>query len=74
MLVRDVPEFEEKFASDVLAFVKDLGFTGRSKEPQRIVQEGCLPFDPTTKAQKVRARHLACVRFGAFFFAAHSRR
>lgn len=53
MLVRDVPEFEEKFASDVLAFVEELGFTGKAKEPQRIVQEGCLPFDPTKKAQKV---------------------
>lgn len=59
VLVRDVPEFEKKFASDVLAFVKDLGFTGRSKRPQRIVQEGCLPFDPTSGAQKVRKMHSA---------------
>lgn len=53
VLVRDVPVFEEKFASDVLSFVKDLGFTGQAKEPRRIVQEGCLPFHPTKEAQKV---------------------
>eukprot|EP00752_Nemacystus_decipiens_P007034 g6310.t1 len=53
VLVRDVPEFEEKFAGDVLDFVKELGFTGQAKEPQRIVQEGCLPFDPSQKAQKL---------------------
>jgi len=30
----------------VLAFVTgDLGFTGPEKEPQRIVQEGCLPIE-----------------------------
>lgn len=49
--MRDVPDFEESYASDVLAFVKDLGFTGPMKEPQRIVQEGCLPFDPTVAVQ-----------------------
>lgn len=64
MLVRDVPEFEEKFAADVLAFVKELGFTGRDKEPQRVVQEGCLPFHPsmaaTARPQKVTAFLCAC--------------
>lgn len=59
VLVRDVPEFEKEFATDVLAFVKELGFTGQSKEPQRIVQEGCLPFDPTSGAQKVRMSQFA---------------
>ena len=46
--MRDVPSFEESYAEDVLSFVHDLGFTGPEKEPQRIVQEGCLPFDPAT--------------------------
>lgn len=55
ILVRDVEYFEEFFADSVLAFVKDLGFTGPMKEPQRIVQEGCLPFDPATLEQKVRS-------------------
>lgn len=44
--MRDVPDFEKNYADEVLALVKDLGFTGPTKEPQRIVQEGCLPFDP----------------------------
>lgn len=59
--MRDVPEFEEKFESDVLAFVRELGFTGQSKEPQRIVQEGCLPFDPASDAPKVRKMHFAVI-------------
>lgn len=52
ILVRDVPSFEESYAEDVLAFVHDLGFTGPDKEPQRIIQEGCLPFDPATLAAR----------------------
>ena len=52
ILVRDVPSFEEKYAKEVLAFADDLGFTGPEKEPQRIIQEGCLPFDPTTSAMR----------------------
>lgn len=48
VLVRDVEKFDEMFAQDVLLFVKSLGFTGPMIGPQRIVQEGCLPFDPTT--------------------------
>lgn len=67
MLVRDVPGFEEKFACDVLAFVKELGFTGEKKEPQRIVQEGCLPFDPTGEPQKVRENIcVLCFLLGTF--------
>lgn len=46
ILVRDVPRFDEMYAKEVLALVEDLGFTGPMKKPQRIVQEGCLPFDP----------------------------
>lgn len=59
VLVRDVREFEKTYARDVLDFVAELGFTGRDKEPQRVVQEGCLPFTPssdsttTTSARKV---------------------
>lgn len=51
ILVRDVPEFEELYADGVLALVESLDFTGPTKRPQRIVQEGCLPFDPTSKAE-----------------------
>lgn len=50
ILVRDVPRFENLYAKKVLGLVHDLGFTGPAKRPQRIVQEGCLPFDPTTLA------------------------
>lgn len=59
VLVRDVREFEKTYARDVLEFVTELGFTGRDKEPQRVIQEGCLPFSPssdsttTAKARKV---------------------
>lgn len=63
ILVRDVPSFEEKYAKEVLAFVHDLGFTGPEKEPQRIIQEGCLPFDPTTLA----ARKVGDSRDDGFF-------
>lgn len=56
ILVRDVPRFDEMYAKEVLAFVKDLGFTGPMKEPRRIVQEGCLPFDPNTTPSGMEAR------------------
>lgn len=56
ILVRDVPRFNEMYAKEVLALVKDLGFTGPMKEPQRIVQEGCLPFDPNITPSGVEAR------------------
>ncbi|CBN77358.1 conserved unknown protein [Ectocarpus siliculosus] len=48
VLVRDVREFEKTYARDVLEFVAELGFTGRDKEPQRVIQEGCLPFTPSS--------------------------
>lgn len=50
VLVRDVKRFDEMFAAEVLELLESLGFTGPFKEPQRIVQEGCLPFDPTSDA------------------------
>lgn len=46
MLARDVEEFDEEFNEDVLQLVNNFGFTGPWKEPKRIPQEGCLPFDP----------------------------
>lgn len=63
ILVRDVPSFEESYAEDVLAFVRDLGFTGPDKEPQRIIQEGCLPFDPATFAARKKVGFFARRRF-----------
>ena len=56
ILVRDVPRFDEMYAKEVLALVKDLGFTGPMKEPQPIVQEGCLPFDPNITPSGMEAK------------------
>ncbi|CAM9291634.1 unnamed protein product [Scytosiphon promiscuus] len=53
ILVRDVEDFEDSYEASVLAFVTDdLGFTGAEKEPQRIVQEGCLPVDSPLAVKK----------------------
>lgn len=68
ILVRDVPSFEESYAEDVLAFVHDLGFTGPDKEPQRIIQEGCLPFDPATLAARKKVGLFARRRFLCWSF------
>ncbi|CAM9679180.1 unnamed protein product [Choristocarpus tenellus] len=46
VLCRDMKTFEELYEKDVLAIVKDLGFTGPVTKPVKVVQEGCLPFTP----------------------------
>ena len=64
ILVRDVRAFEKKYAKDVLALVKDLGFTGPEKEPRRIPQRGCIPFDPMTITPgKMASKPMCCVLF-----------
>lgn len=64
MLVRDVEKFEKDFALEVLELVDSLGFKGPMKGPQRIVQEGCLPFDPTAATPNAvgAVRHCTVLR------------
>lgn len=47
VLVRDVESFEAMYEAEVLQLLQSLDFTGPIKEPIRVVQEGCLPFDPS---------------------------
>lgn len=53
VLVRDVPRFDKLFKDEVLEVVEQLGFVGPLKEPQRIIQEDCVPFNPSASASKV---------------------
>lgn len=48
VLARDVERFDELFNDYILRLLNNFGFTGPWKEPKRILQEGCLVFDPVT--------------------------
>ena len=44
VLARNVTEFERKYDSDVLAQLKELGFTSFVNKPKKVYHDGCVPW------------------------------